>query len=94
MEMNEELEKFKNLAGQYLNTLKPISVEKNRYEVKIELTGYTELSCMITQILKSCILTLEQNANKDTDIALMLEMALQLLPVDEFELLDRINELK
>lgn len=28
MEMNEELEKFKNLAVQYLNTLKPISVEK------------------------------------------------------------------
>lgn len=49
---------------------------------------------MITQILKSCILTLEQNANEDTDIALMLEMALQLLPVDEFELLDRINELQ
>lgn len=94
MEMNEELEKFKNLAFQYLNTLKPISVEKNRYEVKIELTSYTELSCMITQILKSCILALEQNANQDTDIALMLEMALQLLPVDEFELLDRINELQ
>ncbi|WP_240622567.1 hypothetical protein [Flavobacterium crocinum] len=70
-----------------------MSKEKNIYEAKIKLSSYTELISIITQMLKSCILVLELNANKDSDIALMLEMVLQLLPVDEFELLDRISEI-
>lgn len=93
MDMIEKLENLKKLTALYLNTLKPVSEEKNIYEAKIKLSSYTELSSIITQMLKSCILVLELNANKDSDIALMLEMVLQLLPVDEFELLDRISEI-
>lgn len=91
--MIENLENLKKLTTQYLNTLKPISEEKNKYSAKIKLSSYTELSSIITQMLKSCILVLEINANKETDVSLMLEMVLQLLPVDEFELLDRISEI-
>lgn len=93
MEMIENLENLKKLTALYLNTLKPVSKEKNIYESKIKLSSYTELISIITQMLKSCILVLELNANKDSAIALMLEMVLQLLPVDEFELLDRISEI-
>ncbi|MFD2940116.1 hypothetical protein ACFS3A_08710 [Flavobacterium notoginsengisoli] len=91
--MIENLENLKKLTVLYLNTLKPVSEEKNMYEAKIKLSSYTELSSIITQILKSCILVLEINANTETDVSLMLEMVLQLLPVDEFELLDRISEI-
>lgn len=55
---------------------------------------YSELGCVITNMLKLCILALEQeNCKKQTiDIGLILEQALHLFPTDEMELLDIISE--
>jgi len=52
------------------------------------------LGCVITNMLKLCILVLEQeNCKKQTiDIGLVLEQALYLFPTDEMELLDIISE--
>ena len=52
-------------------------------------------------MLKLCILALDSEAqeiskrikNPSVDVALILEVVLQLFPVDEFELLSEINEL-
>lgn len=99
MEMNEELEKFKNLAVQYLNTLQPVQNEKDIYNVKIKVGSYYELGCIIANMLKSSILALDQNTAKDSNydsinVVLLLETVLQLFPINELEFLDRINELK
>lgn len=99
METINNLEDFKTLTAGYFNTLKPVQNEKDIYNVKIKVGSYYELGCIITNMLKSSILALDQNTAKDSNydsinVVLLLETALQLFPMNEFEFLDRINELK
>lgn len=88
----EKLEYLKNLSTQYLNILQP--TEDKFHCAQIKVLNYSELGCVITSMLKLCILALEQeNCKKQTiDIGLVLEQALHLFPTDEMELLDIISE--
>lgn len=93
---NAEIEKvnyLKKQSAQYLNILK--SAEKG-YNAEINVLNYSELGCVITNMLKLCILALENDNYKKplTDVGLVLEQALQLFPTDEMELLDIINEMR
>lgn len=93
---NAEIEKvnyLKKQSAQYLNILK--SAEKG-YNAEINVLNYSELGCVITNMLKLCILALENDNYKKPliDVGLVLEQALQLFPTDEMELLDIINEMR
>lgn len=93
---NAEIEKvnyLKKQSAQYLNILK--SAEKG-YNAEINVLNYSELGCVITNMLKLCILALENDNYKKPliDVGLVLEQALQLFPTDEMELLDIINEMQ
>lgn len=92
MEEVKKVEYIKKLSTQYLNILKP-NADKT-YNAEIKILNYSELGCVITSMLKLCILALEQeNCKKQTiDIGLVLEQALHLFPTDEMELLDIISE--
>lgn len=102
MEINEikDLENLKRLADGYLNTLKPTNDKRGLYRAEIAVMNYSELGCIITNMLKLCILALNQEECKisetvkksSIDVGLVLEVALQLFPNDEFELLSEINE--
>lgn len=102
MEVNKikNLEHIKRLADGYLNTLKPANDKKDFYVAEIKLANYGELGCVITNMLKLCVLALDTEAQKisetiknpSVNVALILEVILQLFPVDEFELLSEINE--
>lgn len=99
MKTINNLEDLKILSVEYLNTLKPIQFKKDIYNAKIKLGSYYELGCIITNMLKSSILALEQNTIKETNyesinVVLLLETVLQLFPMDELELLDKIKELQ
>lgn len=89
----ENLQNLKKLSNQYLNILK-LSSDKSPY-AEIKMLNYSELGCVITNMLKLCILALEQNNCKNSfiDVGLILEQALHLFPTDEMELLDLINEM-
>jgi len=88
----KNLEYIKRLSVQYLNTLKPASEKTNTAAIKI--LNYSELGCVITSMLKLCIMALEpDNKNSSIDVGLVLEQALHLFPTDEMELLDVINEM-
>ena len=94
----KSLKNLQTLTAGYFNTLKPIQDEKDIYDVNIKVGSYYELGCIITNMLKSSILALHQNEAKDinydsVNVVLLLETILQLFPMDEFELLDKINEL-
>ncbi|AWK07401.1 hypothetical protein HYN56_09955 [Flavobacterium crocinum] len=95
MEMNEvkKLEEIRKLSARYLNTLKFSA--KNSPSAEIKMLNYSELGCVITNMLKLCILALEQDngKNKVIDIGLILEQALHLFPTDEMELLDLVQEM-
>jgi hypothetical protein len=86
--------------SQYLNTLKEPNDKTEFYTAEIKLLNYYELGCIITNMLKLCILALDHEAPKISEtvkspsinVALILEVVIQLFPVDEFELLSEINE--
>lgn len=103
MEITEikDLEYLKKIMNRYLNTLKTPTVSTEYYTAEIKLLHYGELGCVISNMLKLCILALDSEAqeiskrikNPSIDVALILEVVLQLFPVDEFELLSEINEI-
>ncbi|SEO96419.1 hypothetical protein SAMN05444671_3868 [Flavobacterium sp. CF108] len=94
----KNLEDLKNLTAGFLNTLKPISDDEEIYTAEIKFINYYELGCVITNMLKLCILAIDQethkitetNKNSSINVGLILEVALQLFPMDEFELLSNI----
>ncbi|MFD2941562.1 hypothetical protein [Flavobacterium notoginsengisoli] len=99
MESNEikNLDHLKKLTSLYFRTLKP-SNDKTENVAQIKFINYAEMGCVITDLLKLCILALNQNAhqvsgtNKSViDVALILETVLQLIPTDEFDFLSEIN---
>ena len=96
-----DLQYLRKLMSQYLNTLKGPNDKKGFYTAEIKLINYSELGCVITNMLKLCILALDTEVqeisktikNPSINVALILEVVMQLFPVDEFELLSEINEL-
>jgi hypothetical protein len=103
MEINEteKMENLRKLTASYFTTLKPCNDKKGSYAAQIKLTNYSELGCVITEIIKLCIVALDHEAHKTSDtiknspinVSLILEMVLELFPSDEFEVLDDINKM-
>jgi len=97
----KDLQYLRKLMSQNLNTLKGPNDKTEFYTAEIKLVNYFELGCVITNMLKLCILALDHEApkisgtvkNPSINVALILEVVMQLFPVDEFELLSEINEL-
>ncbi|PBJ11684.1 hypothetical protein [Flavobacterium sp. ACN6] len=101
MESNEtkNLDHLKKLTSLYFRTLKPSNDQTEVNVAQIKFLNYAELGYVITDMLKLCILALDQDANKisgtnksqSINVSLILETILQLIPLDEFELLSEIN---
>lgn len=101
METNEikNLERLKKLSALYFQTLKPVNDGSEMYAAQIKFLNYFELGCVITDMLKLCILALnhdmhkisETNKNQSIDVSLVLETLLQIFPLREFEFLSEIN---
>ena len=101
METNEieTLAKLKKLTAQYFTTLKPTK-NKNSYAVQFKVVNYLELGCVITDMLKLCILALDHDMHKieemkheSINVSLILETVVQMIPLDEFEYLSYMEEI-
>ncbi|WP_242499233.1 hypothetical protein [Flavobacterium sp. 140616W15] len=94
-------EDFRQLIDRYFTTIKPANDKKGVCAVEIKVLGYCELLYIISNMIKLCTLALDHeeleisNGVKDSsiDIALLLKVVTQLLPLDEIELLDEINKM-
>lgn len=95
----EKLETIKRLTSSCLNTLRPVD-NKNRIHIaEIKVYDYYELASVIRNLMKLCIVALHHDGaelpntieNQFIDVGLILGIALQLFPVDEFELLNEIS---
>ena len=101
METNkvEKLETFKRLTSSCLNTLRPVNHKNRIHSAQIKVYDYYELASVIRNLMKLCIVAMDHDGyevpdriqNKLIDIGLILGIALQLFPVDEFELLNEIS---
>ena len=79
---------------QYFSVLKRSSDNSEECKTEIKFSTYYELGCMINNMLKLCVLGLDNDKDKDSSInvGLILEHIIELFPLDEFELLDKINQ--
>ncbi|MNX81796.1 hypothetical protein D3C86_1134930 [compost metagenome] len=103
METDEinKLETIKRLTANCLSTLKPTADKSGIHTAEIRVYDYYELASVIKNLLKLCIVAVDQDAaeipitvkNQSIDVGLILGIALQLFPSDEFELLNEISTL-
>ncbi|MDR6844314.1 hypothetical protein [Flavobacterium granuli] len=101
METDEikNLETIKRLTANCLSALKPIEDKNRIHTAKIRVRDYYELASVIRNLLKLCIVALDEDGavvpitikNQSIDVGLILGIALQLFPIDEFELLNEIS---
>lgn len=97
----KKLEQIKRLSGRMLNTLKPADDKRGMYNAEIRVYGYCELGSVVRNLMKLCIIALDHDSaevpptieNQYIDVGLILGIALQLFPVDEFEFLNEITDL-
>ncbi|TDX09449.1 hypothetical protein [Flavobacterium sp. S87F.05.LMB.W.Kidney.N] len=75
--------------GNYFNKLKP---NNDSLSATLNVSCYSELNIIVTALLKASITMLQsENSTKPfSDAMVLVEMALQLLPNDEMELLDEV----
>lgn len=91
----EELIEIIN-KGKYFTTLKPEAKEINLFAIPLKVSSYNELNLMVSDLLKASIILLNPDAqslssftkDNNVNVITLLEIALQLLPEDEMELLD------
>ncbi|KIC00090.1 hypothetical protein OA93_00280 [Flavobacterium sp. KMS] len=103
METNETktLENLKRLTALHFRTLKPANDKSKTYIAQIKFVNYFELGCVITEILKLCIVALDHDAHKTSttikhspiNVGLILEIVLEMFPMDEFEFLSDVAEM-
>lgn len=97
----KKLETIKALSNRLLNTLKPVDDKRGMCSAEIRIYDYYELVSIIRNLMKLCIIALDQDSaevpstieNQYIDVGLILGIALQLFPVDEFELINEISYL-
>ena len=85
----------------YFTKLKPDEKKENLFNVELKVSGYNDLNLMIADILKVSILALESEPpyvsdvihNPEINVMGLLEIALQLIPHGELELLDQLHQL-
>lgn len=103
METNEikNLENIRKLSVRYFKTLKPVTDKTDMYTAEIRVLNYYELAYVISNMLKLCILALDQEApeisntvkNTSINVGVVLEIVTQLLPINEIEFLDEMHQM-
>ncbi|WP_242502495.1 hypothetical protein [Flavobacterium anhuiense] len=96
-----KLERIGMLSNRLLNTLKPAQDKRGMYNAEIRIYDYCELLSIIRNLMKLCIIALDNDSaevpptvlNQNIDVGLILGVTLQLLPIDEFELINEISYL-
>jgi hypothetical protein len=78
----------------FFTKLKP-DTDDNLLSVPIKLSSYSELNLTVSSLLKTSISLLKNDISSEIaiDLIILLEIALQLLPDDEMELLDKMREI-
>ncbi|MFQ6600618.1 hypothetical protein [Flavobacterium sp. C3NV] len=97
----KKLEHLKQLIARHHNINNKANNQKEVYTTQIKLLNYYELGCIITEMLKLCILALDQETYKlsemrntpSVNVSVILETVIQMFPLDELELLSEITEM-
>jgi len=85
----------------FFKTLKQDHKKESLFTAEIKVSGYIDLIGIISDLLKASILALDSEPpyvsgsifNPEINVMTLLEIALQLLPLGEIELLDALHKL-
>ena len=92
LESMQRMNKFKKLKSE--------NNSDNSFSVELKVSGYNELNLIVSSLLKASIILLNDDARSqacfpfneaDHNVMTLLEIALQLLPEDEMEVLDDLH---
>jgi hypothetical protein len=100
METNHELpENLRQLAEKHFVLLKARNIKKKRDSLSLHLSGYADVAYLMADIAKVCILALGGDNDghahipePEVNISGVLSILLDLVPYEEFELLDHIRQ--
>lgn len=94
------LEDLKAVAKESFVVLKPNRHGKEKFTVSLEMNSHIELHWLMMDLIKVSIMALDAEQESMTKVKSpcgairgVLEILLQLVPLEEAELLDRIHEL-
>ena len=95
------LDEFKEFAQRHLRSLKPCEKPNGWYTIEIRVMSYFDVICIARNLIKACLVVIDpdgaevSNAVKNSRInqSDLLELALQIMPIDEFEMLDEIHKM-
>ena len=100
-EHKESVTEFLDLMSKikYFTKLKPDNKNSNLFKIELKIASYNELNLLVSDLLKVSIAALKSDAPNSSasvsgiNVLLLLEIALQLLPDAEIELLDELHRL-
>ncbi|MBE8723689.1 hypothetical protein [Flavobacterium hungaricum] len=89
------------VKSNYFAKLKPENKKDHSFTIPLKVSGYNELNLMVSDLLKASIVLLNPEASslsiiteyKNINVMTLLEIALQLLPEEEMELLDDLHKI-
>lgn len=94
------LDKLKKLTQEHFYILKPHPHRKGVFHINLLTNGYLDTSFMVANLLKVCLMALEADYSPnhlikepEINISEVLGYVLQMIPFEEMEFLDKINEL-
>ncbi|MFV8343583.1 hypothetical protein [Flavobacterium sp. XS2P39] len=84
----------------YFTKLTPDEKKEDLFTLELKVSGYKDVSSMVSDLLKVSILALESDPpyisrairNPEINVLGLLEIALQLMPHGELELLDELHQ--
>jgi len=94
------IDQLKELEKEHFHALKPYIPEKGLYGIELITEGYCETSFMISNMIKVCIVALENEyiptrivPQPHHNVSEVLGYILDLIPHDEMEFLDKVRKL-
>ena len=86
------LEELKDFASYHFKVLKPAKDKEGQSIREIRFYGYTDMTCLGVNLIRMClnIIYSDELDNREIYIGSVLELALQLIPSAEIEVLDEI----
>lgn len=82
-----------------MNKFSTLQSEDNSFSIPLKISGYNELNIMVSDLLKASIVLMNKEARSlanfesDINVVTLLEIALQLLPDQEMEVLDDLHKI-
>ena len=92
---NKTIEEFTHFASYHFKMLKVAKNSNDGYILEIKVSGYSDMIRLGMNLMNMCLHILQTDAldNKEMDIGAVMELALQLFPRAELEVLDEIQEM-